>query len=73
MRAFYARTGAEGVVMKNLLLASVAFVLAAPAFAADLPTKKAPAPVPVVTEYDGTGIFFGGNIGWAWGHESFDS
>lgn len=73
MRAFYARTGAEGVVMKNLLLAGVAFVLAAPALAADLPTKKAPMPIPVVTEYDWTGIFFGGNVGWAWGHESFNS
>lgn len=59
--------------MKTALLVSVAILLAAPAFAADLPTKKAPAPVPVVTEYDWTGIFFGGNIGWAWGNGSFNA
>ena len=32
---------------------------------AHLPTRKAPEAVPVVTDYDWTGIYFGGNIGWA--------
>ncbi|MBV8104208.1 MAG: hypothetical protein JO223_06210, partial [Hyphomicrobiales bacterium] len=70
---FYARIGAEGVVMKNLVMASVAIALAAPAFAADLPTKKAPIPIPVVTEYDWTGFYFGGNVGWAWGSSNFNT
>lgn len=59
--------------MKNLLLASAAILAAAPAVAADLPTKKAPPPVPVATEYDWTGIYFGGNIGWAWGNTNYNS
>ena len=49
--------------MRHLLLASVAVLLAAPAIAADLPTKKTPVPVPVVTEYDWTGIYLGAHIG----------
>jgi outer membrane immunogenic protein len=60
-------------MMRNLLLAGVAVLFAAPAFAADLPTKKAPPPIPVPTEYDWTGIFFGGNIGWAGGTRDFDA
>jgi outer membrane immunogenic protein len=57
--------------MKTAFLASVA--TAAPAFAADLPTTKGPPPVPVVTAYDWTGIFFGGNLGWAWDNGSFNA
>jgi len=38
--------------MRNLFLAGVAILLAAPAVAADLPTKKAPMPIPVITAYD---------------------
>jgi outer membrane immunogenic protein len=53
--------------MKKVLLSGVAVLLAAPALAADLPTKKAPIPLPVVTEYDWTGFYFGGNIGGLWG------
>jgi outer membrane immunogenic protein len=53
--------------MKKLLLAGVAAFFVFPAVAADLPTKKALAPIPVVTEYDWTGIYFGGNLGGSWG------
>lgn len=59
--------------MRKLLLASVAVLLAAPAVAADLPTKKEPVPIPVPLAYDWTGIFFGGNIGWAWGNGNFNA
>ena len=50
--------------MKKFLLAGVAALFVVPAVAADLPTKKAPQPVPVETEYNWTGIYFGGNLGW---------
>ncbi len=30
-------------------------------------------PIPVPLAYDWTGIFFGGNIGWAWGNGSFNA
>jgi len=54
--------------MKKVLLSGVAAVLlAAPTLAADLPTKKAQIQLPVITEYDWTGFYFGGNIGWHWG------
>lgn len=59
--------------MRNFLLASVAVLSAAPAVAADLPTKKAPAPILVPTEYDWTGIFLGGNIGYGFGTRNFDA
>ncbi len=63
--------GPLGVVMKTIFLAGVAALFVVPGFAADLPTKKAPAPVPVVTEYDWTGIYFGGNLGWDWGNSKY--
>jgi outer membrane immunogenic protein len=59
--------------MKHLWLAGAAILLAGPALAADLPTRKAPAPVAVPTEYDWTGIYFGGNLGWAWGSSKTNS
>ena len=57
--------------MKKVLLSGVAILLAAPAVAADLPTKKAPE-LPVITEYDWTGFYFGGNLGGVWGHDSYN-
>jgi len=57
--------------MKTILLAGVAALFVVPAVAADLPTQKAPAPVPVVTAYDWTGIYFGGNLGWNWGNSNY--
>ena len=57
--------------MRNLLLAGAAILFAAPAVAADLPTKKAPIPIPVVTAYDWTGFYFGGNLGYAWGSSNY--
>jgi outer membrane immunogenic protein len=56
--------------MRKILLAGVAALFVVPAVAADLPTKKAPAPIPVVTEYDWTGIYFGGNLGGIWGNSN---
>jgi outer membrane immunogenic protein len=56
--------------MKKLLLGSVAVaaMLAGPAIAADLPVK-APAykaPPPIVSAWDWTGFYIGGQIGGAW-------
>src|SRR5271165_6747277 len=59
--------------MRNLLLAGVAILFAAPAVAADLPTKKAPIPIPVITEYDWTGFYFGGNLGWTGGSTNYST
>ncbi len=67
----YYPVGTLGVVLKTILLAGVAVFFVIPAVAADLPTKKAPAPVPVATEYDWTGIYFGGNVGWDWGSSNY--
>ncbi len=44
--------------MKKILLAGVAALFVVPAVAADLPTKKAVV-IPVATEYNWTGIYFG--------------
>jgi len=52
-------------VVKKVLLASAALALfASPGFAADLPVKAPPMPVPVFTW---TGFYVGGNGGWGWG------
>jgi hypothetical protein len=49
---------------KAQILAAATIALASPAFAADLPTKKAPvAPPPVFTW---TGLYIGFNSGYAW-------
>src|SRR5271157_5292827 len=68
-----ARAGPAGVIMKRVLLAGVAALLIVPAVAADLPTRKAPEPVPLPTLYDWTGFYFGGNLGWAWGNSDYNS
>lgn len=65
--------GLVGVVMKTILLASVAALFIVPALAADLPTRKAPEPAPLPTEYDWTGAYFGANLGWDWTHTSYNS
>jgi outer membrane immunogenic protein len=51
--------------MKHLLLGSAALaaMLAGPAMAADMPIA---APPPVVTYYDWSGAYVGGNVGGAW-------
>src|SRR5271157_6524362 len=66
-----ARAGPAGVIMKRVLLAGVAALLIVPAVAADLPTRKAPEPIPLPTLYDWTGFYFGGNLGWNWGNSNW--
>jgi outer membrane immunogenic protein len=57
-------------MVKNILLAGIAFVaLVAPAAAADMPIK---APAPVVVDI-WSGGYVGANVGYAWGHDSIDS
>ena len=55
------------------LLATSAFVVPHAASAADIarPVYKAP-PAPVVTLYDWTGFYVGGNVGWGWTDGSAD-
>src|SRR6266700_2034510 len=60
--------------MKKTLIAGVAFaafVIVGPAVAADLlnaPAYKAPAVV--ATNYNWTGLYIGGNAGYAWGQQN---
>ena len=61
--------------MKSFLLASVGLValvgIAAPASAADMAVKAAPAPV-VAPIYDWTGFYIGANGGWGQSHSCWD-
>jgi outer membrane immunogenic protein len=61
--------------MKNLLGGiAISALLAAPAFAADLPARmpvKAPPPV-VAAVYNWTGFYIGGHVGYAWGRSRTD-
>jgi len=59
----------RGWQMKKFLLATVAFapLIAAPAMAADLPARPVyKAPPPVVTYYNWSGCYIGGNGGGVW-------
>jgi outer membrane immunogenic protein len=59
--------------MKRMLtsIAAMACLLTTSAFAADLsPRMYTKAPAPVVTVYDWTGFYVGGNIGYSWGRSS---
>ncbi len=59
------------MVHKYSLMASVAAVVfAAPAFAADLPTKAMPMVAPPVSTW--TGFYIGVNGGYGWGKDNFD-
>lgn len=55
---------------KSLLLASVAALMAAPAFAADLPARSEPvapmAPIAAPPAFSWTGFYVGANAGWHW-------
>lgn len=58
--------------MKKLSLAVVGFValgVTAPALAADM-AVKAPLPPPVAANYNWTGLYVGGNVGWGWLRDS---
>jgi outer membrane immunogenic protein len=57
--------------MKKILLSSVAFFgLATAAMAADLPSRMAPAPAPMISAvpiFTWTGFYVGAQVGYAWG------
>jgi len=56
---------------KQLLTSAAALALSAGvAFAADLPTHKAPPPPPTPAPYSWTGFYIGGELGYGWGEES---
>lgn len=58
--------------VKQFLLATTAFALAGPAFAADLPATiplKAPPPPPAQA-FSWTGCYVGGHLGAGWGHSN---
>ena len=61
--------------MKKFFLASVALLIAAPAFAADLPPRPAPvpyrAPPPVVVYFSWTGFYLGAHVGGAWSGQNW--
>jgi outer membrane immunogenic protein len=61
--------------MKKILLSSVAFLgLTAGAFAADLPSRRAPAPAFVpVPVFTWTGFYVGVNVGYGWGSNNDDA
>jgi outer membrane immunogenic protein len=53
---------------KFLGVIGVASLVAGPAFAADLPVKAPPMLAPA---FSWTGLYFGGNLGWAWSHSTW--
>jgi outer membrane immunogenic protein len=64
---FSGRSWSRGIVMKKLILSTVAVLFAMPAFAADMALKAPPPPAPV---YDWTGGYVGLNLGGSWGRAS---
>ena len=61
--------------MKKFLLGAVGVIalgMAAPASAADMAVKAAPAPVYVAPIYNWTGFYIGGNGGWGSSHQCLD-
>jgi outer membrane immunogenic protein len=61
--------------MKGILAATASLlIISSSAFAADLPTKKAPmAPLPPPAVYNWTGVYGGLNVGWGWSDNSYDT
>lgn len=60
--------------MKTSLIISAALVLVATAAtAADLSVKAQPAPLPMATGYNWTGLYVGAHIGYGWGRTTTDT
>ena len=59
-------------MIRKFLVPAAALAAAAPAFAADLPYREAPPPVyaPAVPLFTWTGLYLGGQIGYAWGTDT---
>jgi outer membrane immunogenic protein len=57
-------------MIRKYLLPAAALVAAAPALAADLPPREAPVYPPAVPLFTWTGIYLGGQIGYAWGTDT---
>src|SRR5579863_10309831 len=67
----------ENCMKRILIVGAFALSVTAPALAADLPPPPAPMPrapatyVPMVSVYNWTGFYLGGNLGFAFNHGSF--
>ena len=58
-------------MLKKFAMLTLAFGAASSAaFAADLPTKKAPPVIPPPPLFSWTGFYFGANVGYGWGNAS---
>jgi outer membrane immunogenic protein len=57
-------------MIRKFLLPAAALAAAAPALAADLPREAPPAYPPAVPLFTWTGIYLGGQIGYAWGTDT---
>ena len=59
-------------MIRKFLVPAAALAAAAPALAADIPPREAPPPVyaPAIPLFTWTGLYLGGQIGYAWGTDT---
>ena len=58
-------------MIRNILLSSAALIaLSGAALAADLPSTRAPIAPPPILVFSWTGLYVGGQVGYAFGHDS---